>query len=147
MNPVGSNVSAGIGVGMMGYDFSPEAGIMAALLENAIITALSGNLNASTLKPIGIHAMAGLAAGIRVGQVGMVSAMRAAARSAVNAAKQELKIASPSGVFRDEVGRYGHQGLRAGRTAGKQGAGKGDPECCTISDRRCAGWSREPYFV
>jgi len=114
MNPVGNNVSAGVGVGMTGYDFSPEAGTMAARLENDIYAALSGNLNASTLKPIGIQVMTGLTAGIRVGQEGMVLAMRAAARAAVNAAKQELKIASPSGVFRDEVGRMAIKGFGQG---------------------------------
>jgi len=58
--------------------------------------------------------MAGLAAGIRAGQVGVVSAMRSAARAAVSAAKRELKIASPSGVFRDEVGRMTMKGFGQG---------------------------------
>ncbi len=114
MNPIGNNVSAGVGVGMMGYDFSPEASTLAAQLENTIYAALSGSMNASTLKPIGIQAMAGLAAGIQMGQVGVISAMRATARAAVNAAKQELKIASPSGVFRDEVGRMAIKGFGQG---------------------------------
>ena len=114
MNPIGNNVSAGVGVGMMGYDFSPEASTMAERLENAIYVALLGSMNASTLKPIGIQAMVGLAAGIRMGQVEVISAMRSAARAAVNAAKQELKIASPSGVFRDEVGRMAIKGFGQG---------------------------------
>ena len=114
MNPIGNNVSAGVGVGMTGYDFSQETGVMAARLENDIYAAVSSSLNSSVLKPIGLQAMAGLAAGIRVGQVGMVTAMRTAARAAVNAAKQELKIASPSGVFRDEVGRMAIKGFGQG---------------------------------
>jgi len=40
--------------------------------------------------------------------------MREAAKAAVNAAKSELKIASPSGVFRDEVGRMTMKGFGQG---------------------------------
>lgn len=40
--------------------------------------------------------------------------MRAAARAAVNAAKSELKIQSPSQVFRDEVGRMSMRGWGQG---------------------------------
>jgi len=114
MNPIGDNISAGVGVGMAGYDFTTDAGSVAANLENAVTAALSDTLNTSTLRPIGVNAMAGLAAGIRAGQVGVVSAMRSAARSAVSAAKQELKIASPSGVFRDEIGRMTMKGFGQG---------------------------------
>jgi len=114
MNPVGDNVSAGVGVGMSNYDFTTDASGIAANLENAVTTALSGALNTSTLRPIGINAMTGLAAGIRAGQAGVVSAMRSAARAAVSAAKRELKIASPSGVFRDEIGRMTMKGFGQG---------------------------------
>ena len=48
--------------------------------------------------------MAGLAAGIRLGQFGVVTAMQEAAQAAVNAAKETLDIHSPSRVFRDQVG-------------------------------------------
>ena len=44
----------------------------------------------------------------------MISAMRSAARQAVNAAKKELKIKSPSQVFRDEVGVMTMRGFGAG---------------------------------
>lgn len=40
--------------------------------------------------------------------------MRNAARAAVNAAKEELKIASPSRVFRDEVGVMTMRGMTEG---------------------------------
>ena len=40
--------------------------------------------------------------------------MRYAARSAVNAAKAELKIQSPTRVFKDEVGRMTMKGLGLG---------------------------------
>ena len=40
--------------------------------------------------------------------------MRSAARDAVNAAKREMKIKSPSGVFQDEVGRMAMRGFGQG---------------------------------
>ena len=61
-----------------------------------------------------MNVMSGLAAGIRAGRSGVVSAIREAARAAVNAAKSELKIASPSGVFRDEVGVMAMRGFGVG---------------------------------
>lgn len=114
MNPIGDNISAGVGVGMAGYDFTTDAGSMASNLESTLTAALSDALNASTLRSIGVNTMAGLAAGIRTGQAGVVSAMRTAARAAVFAAKRELKIASPSGVFRDEIGRMTMKGFGQG---------------------------------
>ena len=58
--------------------------------------------------------MRGLVAGINAGRSGVISAMRSAARAAVNAAKSELKIASPSGTFRDEVGVMTMRGFGEG---------------------------------
>ena len=58
--------------------------------------------------------MAGLVAGILAGRASVTSAMKLAARSAVNAAKTELKIASPSRVFRDEVGAMTMAGFGEG---------------------------------
>ena len=58
--------------------------------------------------------MAGLRAGITSGRAGVVSAMQAVARTAVNAAKSELKIASPSKVFRDEIGSMTMKGFGEG---------------------------------
>ena len=69
-----------------------------------IRTAVEGKLNRLTLVGVGLNAMAGLAAGIRLGQISVVNAMREAAQAAVRAAKDELDIHSPSKVFRDEVG-------------------------------------------
>ena len=51
---------------------------------------------------------------IQAGTLGVVTAMRLAARAAVNAAKRELKIASPSRVFRDEVGAMTMKGFGEG---------------------------------
>ena len=48
--------------------------------------------------------MLGLRAGILAGRALVVSAMKSAATSAVNAAKETLKIQSPSRVFRDDIG-------------------------------------------
>ena len=58
--------------------------------------------------------MRGLVAGINAGRAGVISAMRSAARAAVNAAKAELKIKSPSVVFRDEVGTMAVRGFTVG---------------------------------
>ena len=98
--PVGTNTAAGVGEGMAGYDFGGDAATMASNLFAAASAALAG----SKFRPIGVQAMAGLTAGINVGRSGVVSAMRSAAKAAVNAAKAQLKIHSPSQVFEDEVG-------------------------------------------
>ena len=52
--------------------------------------------------------------GILAGHPGVISAMRSAAREAVNAAKKGLKIKSPSQVFRDEVGTMVMRGFGMG---------------------------------
>ena len=51
---------------------------------------------------------------ITAGRSGVISAMRSAARAAVNAAKSELKIKSPSRVFRVEVGVMTMKGFGQG---------------------------------
>ena len=51
---------------------------------------------------------------INAGRSGVISAMRSAARAAVDAAKSELKIKSPSRVFRDEVGVQTMKGFGLG---------------------------------
>ncbi len=108
--PVGENVSAGVGEGMSGYSFASSAGTVAQSIQSA----LKSTLTSSVLRSIGINAMAGLAAGIRAGQANVIAAMRTAARSAVTAAKTELKIHSPSQVFRDEVGAQVMRGFGLG---------------------------------
>ena len=147
-------MSAGVGEGMSGYDFSADAQGMTSGIESALQTALTGeslknagtaavqglssamsaypmsdagravaanvrsavhaSLNGNTLRSAGVNAMAGLKAGILAGRSGVISAMRSAAREAVNAAKKELKIKSPSQVFRDEVGVMTMRGFGAG---------------------------------
>ena len=100
MVPTGSNVAAGVGEGMGQYSFIGEAFLLAARLSSAVSSAMP----ASLLRPAGLNAMRGLTAGINAGRSGVITAMRSAARAAVNAAKAELKINSPSKVFEDEVG-------------------------------------------
>ena len=110
MKPVGENTAAGVGSGMAGHDFSADAATMAGKLFAAASAALTG----STLRPVGVQAMAGLRAGIVAGQAGVVSAMRTAANAAVSAAKAQLKIHSPSQVFEDEVGVMSMRGWGVG---------------------------------
>lgn len=110
MKPIGEYASAGIAEGASGYDFSSTGSGIASAVESAV----SDNLNRSSLLSVGRNAMLGMAAGINLGRLSVVQAMKKAARAAVNAAKQELKIASPSGVFRDEVGVMVMRGLSEG---------------------------------
>lgn len=108
--PIGEYAAAGIGVGMTGYDFTSDTSTVAANL----VAAAKGSLSSTTLRSVGVNAMAGLTLGILSGRVAVVAAMKLAARSAVNAAKSELKIASPSRVFRDEVGAMTMEGFGEG---------------------------------
>ena len=144
MKPAGEYVAAGVGAGMGGYDFSTDAATLATNAESLtpsgtgamaglagaltaydmsgagttvsanVKNAVSRSLTATSLKSIGTNAMAGLKAGITAGRSGVVSAMQSAARAAVNAAKKELKIASPSRVFRDEIGSMTMKGFGEG---------------------------------
>ena len=110
MMPTGEQAAAGIAEGMKGFSFAPAAG---AVSGNAV-SSLNAVLNSTTLRPAGLNAMLGLRNGILAGRSSVISAMRSAARSAVNAAKSELKIHSPSRVFEDEVGVMTMRGLGKG---------------------------------
>ena len=110
MQPVGSAVAAGIGLGMRAYDFESAASATAAALASALTAAMPS----SKFGVIGRRAMDGLKQGIRNGTADVVDAIRAAARTAVSAAKDELKIQSPSRVFRDEVGAMVMKGFGEG---------------------------------
>lgn len=100
----------GIANAMTVYGMSPTGSAVGANVKSAI----SANLNSTTLRSAGVNAMAGLKAGINAGRSGVISAMRSAARAAVNAAKSELKIKSPSRVFEEEVGVMAMRGLGQG---------------------------------
>lgn len=110
MSPSGTTAMAGLAGALTAYDMSGAATTVSANVKNAV----SRSLTATSLKSIGTNAMAGLKAGISAGRSGVVSAMQSAARAAVNAAKKELKISSPSRVFRDEVGSMTMKGFGEG---------------------------------
>ena len=110
LSPIGSSAAAGLASGLAAYDMGSTGSSVSASVRNAV----SSSLTAGSLRSIGVNAMAGLRAGITAGRAGVVSAMQSAARAAVNAAKQELKIASPSKVFRDEVGSMTMKGFGEG---------------------------------
>ena len=109
MEPTGEYVAAGIGEGMVGYDFTTDVTSMVTALQTAISAALPG-----TLKNVGVNAMAGLKEGINAGRFSVITALKSAVQSAVTAAKQALKIASPSKVFRDEIGSMTMKGFGEG---------------------------------
>lgn len=106
----GTGAAEGLSKALTDYSVTAAGSGIAANVKDAV----SAGLNASTLRPVGVNAMAGLKAGILAGRSGIINAMRSAAREAVNAAKKELKIKSPSGVFRDEVGRMAMRGFGQG---------------------------------
>ena len=106
----GISAAEGLSAALTGYSMIATGSSVATNIKSAV----SGSLNTSTLRPVGVNAMSGLKAGILAGRSGVISAMRSAARDAVNAAKRELKIKSPSGVFRDEVGRMAMRGFGQG---------------------------------
>jgi TP901 family phage tail tape measure protein len=110
MVPVGQNVAAGVGQGLTAYDLTGEV----STLVNRLLTTAQSLFSPGLLYPQGVLAMAGLSAGIRAGQSGVVRAMVQAARAAILAAKRELDIRSPSRVFRDEVGRMTMKGWGQG---------------------------------
>ena len=110
LTPSGTTAMAGLAGALTAYDMSGAGTTVSANVKNAV----SNSLTASSLKSIGTNAMAGLKAGINAGRSGVISAMQSAARAAVNTAKKELKIASPSRVFRDEIGSMTMKGFGEG---------------------------------
>ncbi len=110
LTSAGTTAVEGLASGVTSYSMSSVGQSVSSALKSAVTT----NLTSTTLKSAGVNAMAGLKAGINSGKSGVVSAMRTAAKAAVNAAKSALKIASPSGVFRDEVGVMTMRGFGEG---------------------------------
>jgi hypothetical protein len=110
LSTIGASAAEGLARALASYRMAGTGTTVATNMKSAV----AGSLTISTLHSIGLNAMAGLKAGINAGRSGVVAAMRAAARAAVVAAKSELKIKSPSGVFRDEVGRMAMKGLGLG---------------------------------
>ena len=110
LSSFGTSAAEGLASALSSYSMNTAG----ASVASGMRTAISTNLTATTLRSIGVNAMSGLRAGILAGRSGVISAMRSAAREAVNAAKKELKIKSPSQVFRDEVGVMTMRGFGAG---------------------------------
>ena len=110
LSSFGTSAAEGLASALSSYSMNTAG----ASVASGVRTAVSTNLTATTLRSAGVNAMAGLRAGILAGRSGVISAMRSAAREAVNAAKKELKIKSPSQVFRDEVGVMTMRGFGAG---------------------------------
>ena len=106
----GLTTMGGLANALSGYSFSDTRRTIRFNVQSAV----SGSLTSFTLRSVGVNAMSGLKAGINAGKSGVVSAMRSAAQAAVSAAKSALKIASPSGVFRDEVGVMTMRGFGEG---------------------------------
>ena len=110
VQPIGDYAAQGIGVGLSSYTFATEA----ASVNSHLQTALSASISSTTLRSAGVNLMTGLRLGIIAGRAGVIASMRSAAQAAVNAAKEELQIHSPSRVFRDEVGAMAMKGLGEG---------------------------------
>ena len=95
---------------MLSYSFAPTMASIAAKIRSN----LASHLTKQSFKTIGKNAMDGLKEGIKDGTAGVVEQIRKAARAAVQAAKSELVIESPSHVFRDEVGVMAMRGFALG---------------------------------
>lgn len=106
----GQTTAGGLANALSGYSFSAAGRSVGTNVKSAV----SSNLTSSTLRSVGVNAMSGLKAGINAGRSGVISAMRSAAQAAVSAAKSALKIKSPSGVFRDEIGVMTMRGFGEG---------------------------------
>lgn len=110
LSSIGASAAEGLASAMSSYSMAATGTTVAANVKSA----MAGSITLSTLHSIGLNAMAGLKAGINAGSSGVIAAMRSAAKAAVNSAKSELKIKSPSAVFRDEIGRMAMKGLGLG---------------------------------
>ncbi|MEG0512827.1 MAG: phage tail tape measure protein [Clostridia bacterium] len=110
LSGVGTSAVTGLASAMTTYSMIATGSTVSASVK----AAMTASLTSTTLRPVGLSAMTGLKAGITAGTAGVVSAMKDAAQSAVAAAKKQLKIASPSGVFRDDVGRMTMKGFGQG---------------------------------
>ena len=80
----GTAAAQGLSSAMAAYPMTDTGRSLAANVRSAV----QSNLNGNTLRSAGINVMAGLRAGILAGRSGVISAMRSAAREAVNAAKK-----------------------------------------------------------
>ena len=115
---IGYDVSAGIGVGELSYDWNPDAGAMAQSMLSAIQNATGSHSPATKFVPVGENIAQGVALGITNGTALVTAAITAMAQAAIAAAKEALGIHSPSKVFRDELGRMAMRGFGEGIKVG-----------------------------
>lgn len=87
-------------------------GVAAGILGQAAASA--GAFGASAFREVGLMLANGLAAGVSAGQSTIVQAVAGSVNAAIAAAKSRLGIASPSRLFRDEVGRMMMAGWAGG---------------------------------
>ena len=126
MTGTGAHIKEGVAQGMTEAGWATDAETVAANLEAALNSALGIQSPSTRMKPTGSNVAAGVGAGMDeygftgeasslAGRLsGVISAMRSAARAAINAAKSEFKIKSPSRVFEEEVGVMAMKGLGQG---------------------------------
>ena len=115
---IGYDVSAGIGVGELSYDWNSDAAAMAGNMLSAIQTATGSHSPATKFIPVGENIAQGVALGITNGTGVVTAAIAAMAQAAIAAAKEALGIHSPSKVFRDELGRMAMRGFGEGIKVG-----------------------------
>lgn len=126
---IGRIAASGLANALSGYNMSSVGTSIAETISSAandgmstagtnmasyLVTAAKASITTSTLRQVGVNAMAGLKNGINAGRAGVINAMKAAAKAALAAAKEELDIHSPSRVFRDEVGVMAMKGFGEG---------------------------------
>ena len=110
VKPVGQNVSAGVGTGMAGYDFTTDAATLAAALTAAVGLALPQN----ALAACGTAAMAGLA-------LAMTGYSMSATGASVGAAVRSAVGASLNATTLRSAGVNAMAGLKAGINSGRSG--------------------------
>ena len=91
----GTAAAQGLGNAMTAYPMADTGRTLAANMRSAVQV----SLNRNTLRSAGVNVMAGLRAGILAGRSGVISAMRSAAREAVNAAKKGTQNQKPFAGF------------------------------------------------
>ena len=105
------NVVLGFTRGISNYQFL-AVNIITGMTQK-VITSLTNGLTPSKFEQIGKDAMTGLRNGIENNSGGVIDKMKSIANSIVTAAKEALKIESPSKVFYG-LGRYIDLGLMRG---------------------------------
>ena len=121
-NPLGTDIAAGIGQGMLLYDFSSDSTATANSLIGAVSAALyaRSSIVINSARAVGKAISTGMARGVLDGESTVIQAAAKVAASALQAAKDKLGIASPSRIFRDEVGLMITKGIGEGVLRGQR---------------------------